>query len=897
MSYATTRRHRAVALALVTLLLTALFGSIGVSQADAVEQSSIINFESGLTAGDTPSTLSVGNGMAGADLGFVSVTGFNPDIAGNAAMVYDATCGGQTVPVTDPAFDPGMCSGDDADLYQPLQGNTLIITEDGDSSDPDDAGNPFTYWAFDFTSWGPGEVTVENMLLADIDIGQLGGTITVLDAADTVLGVFPIPELGDNTKETVEINTAGVASMVIGPMGSGQIDDIAITADSPIIDLELNKDVDPSEVEVGDEATFTITVVNQGPDDATGVVVTDTLPAGLSYVSDNAGGAYDGATGIWTIGDLAVGESVSMEFVVTVDEAGTFVNEAEVTAANEPDIDSTPNDGEGDDWDDAIITATVPPEIIDLELVKDVAPAAVQVGDETNFTITVVNQGPDDATGVVVTDTLPDGLTYVSDDGAGAYDSTTGVWTIGDLAVGASVQLSFVVTVDAAGTFTNVAEVTAANEEDIDSVPNDGEGDDWDDATVVATVEPPPIIDLELTKDVSEAFVEVGDETVFTVTVVNQGPDDATGVVVTDTLPDGLTYVSDDGAGAYDSTTGVWTIGDLAVGASVQLSFVVTVDAAGTFTNVAEVTAANEEDIDSVPNDGEGDDWDDATVVATVEPPPIIDLELTKDVSEAFVEVGDETVFTVTVVNQGPDDATGVVVTDTLPDGLTYVSDDAGGAYDSATGVWTIGDLAVGESVALALTVTVDDVGIFVNVAEVTAANEEDVDSTPGNGIENDEDDWDDAQVEAVIVEASSEIGDYVWFDKDDDQVQDSDETGVPGVTVRITNQATNEVMTQVTNSNGLYLFSGLDAGTYLVEVLTSTFPDNHELTTVGSYTVTVLDDESFLDADFGIIEVLPITGMELESVALLGLMLLGMGGLMVGFVDGRKRIGAHIAG
>jgi len=630
MSYATTRGNRFIAVALLALLLIALIGTAGIPRAEAVEQSSVINFESGLSAGDIVSTVSVGTGMSGADLGTVSVFGTNPNIAGNAAMVFDATCGGQTVSIVDPAFDPTMCSGDDPDLYHPLQGNTLIISEDGDSSDPDDAANQNTFWTFDFTAWGPGEVIVDSMVVTDIDVGQLAATIILYDAGGAVLAVVPIPDLGDNTKETVGVDTAGVASMVIGPMGSGQIDDIQITTDTPIIDLELTKDVSPPAVQVGEETTFTISVVNQGPDDATGVEVTDTLPAGLTYVSDNAGGAYDPATGVWTIGDLAVGASVSMEFVVTVDEPGTFTNEAEVTAANE---------------------------------------------------------------------------------------------------------------------------------EDSDSVPGDGEGDDWDDAVVVATVDPPVIIDLELTKDVSPPAVQVGEETTFTISVVNQGPDDATGVEVTDTLPAGLTYVSDNAGGAYDPATGVWTIGDLAVGASVSMEFVVTVDDIGIFTNVAEVTAANEPDIDSVPGDGEGDDWDDAVVTAIAQ------------------------------------------------------------------------------------------------------------------------------------VEASSTIGDFVWFDTDDDGVQDSGETGVSGVTIRLTNQATNEVLTAVTDANGRYLFSALDAGTYVVEVLTSTLPDNYGLTTVGTYTVTVIDDQSFLDADFGIVTILPVTGLELEMVALIGMMFLGLGGLFLGLEHGRKRL------
>jgi hypothetical protein len=59
----------------------------------------------------------------------------------------------------------------------------------------------------------------------------------------------------------------------------------------------------------------------------------------------------------------------------------------------------------------------------------------------------------------------------------------------------------------------------------------------------------------------------------------------------------------------------------------------------------------------------------------------------------------------------------------------------------------------------------------------------------------------------------------------------------------------------------------------------------------VGTYTVTVLDDQSFLDADFGIVEILPVTGMELEMFAMLGLLFLGLGGVFLGLERGRKRL------
>ena len=196
-----------------------------------------------------------------------------------------------------------------------------------------------------------------------------------------------------------------------------------------------------------------------------------------------------------------------------MDQVGTFVNEAEVTAANEEDANSTPGDREGDDWDDATVGAQEPPQepIIDREPIKTVDDNDVPVGDAVTFTVSVTNQGPNDATGVEVTDALPTGLTYVSHSTAtGVFDAATMVWAIGDLAVGATVKLDLSVTVDEAGDHTNEAEVTDANEEDPDSTPNDGGGDDWNDETVSAQ-EPPQesIIDLELIKTVDDNSVSV----------------------------------------------------------------------------------------------------------------------------------------------------------------------------------------------------------------------------------------------------------------------------------------------------------------------------------------------------------------------------------------------------
>ena len=154
---------------------------------------------------------------------------------------------------------------------------------------------------------------------------------------------------------------------------------------------------------------------------ATGVVVQDALPAGLVYVSDDpSSGTYNEATGLWEIGLLSVGETVSLEIVVEVTGVGPYENVAEVVAVDQPDPDSTPdNDDPTEDDQDSV---TIGGEQIDLELTKTASATEVFVGDLFEYTLTITNQGPSDATGVVVFDNLPSGVSYAGDvASAGTY--------------------------------------------------------------------------------------------------------------------------------------------------------------------------------------------------------------------------------------------------------------------------------------------------------------------------------------------------------------------------------------------------------------------------------------------------------------------------------------------
>ena len=237
---------------------------------------------------------------------------------------------------------------------------------------------------------------------------------------------------------------------------------------------------------------------------------------------------------------------------------------------------------------------------------------------------------------------------------------------------------------NASGDYLNLAEVTAADQTDVDSTPDngvdtDGDGDATDDPGDEddgdgEEVFPGAVIDLELDKSVDNTLPQIGDGVTFTVVVNNQGPSTATGVVVTDGLPAGYTFTGfSTSQGTYNSATGIWTVGTLAAGQSETLTITAIVNASnasGAYTNLAEVTAADQDDVDSTPGngvdtDGDGDLVDDAGDEddgdgAEVVPSQVIDLELDKSVDNQTPSIGDAVTFTVVVNNQGPSTATGV---------------------------------------------------------------------------------------------------------------------------------------------------------------------------------------------------------------------------------------------
>ena len=129
-------------------------------------------------------------------------------------------------------------------------------------------------------------------------------------------------------------------------------------------DVALDKTVSASVVDPGQTVTFSITVTNQGSTTLSGIEVMDRLPSGYTNpVNVSDAGAAFGSTIIWTGIDLGIGDSHTVTFDATVVGGNVdglnYKNVAEVTKMDQDDIDSTPNNDDGDQSEDDEDYATV----------------------------------------------------------------------------------------------------------------------------------------------------------------------------------------------------------------------------------------------------------------------------------------------------------------------------------------------------------------------------------------------------------------------------------------------------------------------------------------------------------------------------------------------------------
>jgi uncharacterized repeat protein (TIGR01451 family) len=428
----------------------------------------------------------------------------------------------------------------------------------------------------------------------------------------------------------------------------------------PSANLLVSKADSPDPVLVGQPLAYTILVQNDGPFPAPNVVVTDTLPAGVSVANMPATCSGSGTISC-DVGYLDAGQSTTVVINTYAPNAGGEITNTVSVASDEYDDQPDSN------FFAEHTTVVDSDEFADLEVISKVDSKDPLIYDEAfNYTITVRNNGPGDASNVIINDGLPGDplpVSFVSvttSMGNCTHDgSPTGgavICTIPTMALNDTATIVInVVGPGSVGTFFNTATITG---DETDPIP--ANNSKTQDTSVLE-----PLVDLVITKSDSPDPVSVGQNLVYGLFISNNGPASASNVVVQDLLPAGVTYVSataSQGSCSQASGTVTCNVGDIGYQGNANVAITVIPTAAGTINNTASVDA-DETDTDTTNNSDS-----EVTSVGGSS-----DLSITKT-GPASATTGSNVTYSLVAANAGPSAATSVVVIDTLPSNVSYVS-------------------------------------------------------------------------------------------------------------------------------------------------------------------------------------------------------------------------------
>jgi uncharacterized repeat protein (TIGR01451 family) len=454
---------------------------------------------------------------------------------------------------------------------------------------------------------------------------------------------------------------------------------------------------------VGQSVNVAITASNVAGSNATGVTVNNLLPVGMTHTSNDSGGSYNSATGVWTIGALATGASATLNITATIDGTGTIIVQSQVFGTL---VDTEP----GNDIASNTFNVAATPTLTGAVAATTASPALA--GSSANFDVTVNNTGTETVFGVEVTATPP--------------SAPPQTFNITSIAAGGSVVIPVTVTLPLmAGTYQLPVLITAEGAADVSEV------------GTLAVISPASI---GSTKTVSAGPYASGGSVTYTITMTNSAATpqlNNPGDELVDVLPSSLTLVSasaPSGSAIADvpSNTVRWN-GSIAGNSSVTVTINATINA-----GTAGATIGNQATVNS-DADGNGTNevsagTDDPTVGGASDPTnflvPFAVASFTKTVSAPSRNLNDVVTYTITISNSANvalADNPGDEMVDVLPPGLTLVQATATAGTAAAniatnTVTWN-GSLAPSASVTITIEARINSAGTGQNLVNQARLN------------------------------------------------------------------------------------------------------------------------------------------------------------------------------
>jgi uncharacterized repeat protein (TIGR01451 family) len=516
----------------------------------------------------------------------------------------------------------------------------------------------------------------------------------------------------------------------------------AVTVDTlyqtPSVDVSVTASDAPDPVSPDGNITYTIAVTNSGPDTGTNVNLniplnntllfqSITTPAGWNCVTPPVNG---GTSFTCTAATMAAPSTANFTLVLKA-ALSQFGNSNQTI--NQTFVVSTPAADPNNANNTVIVSTSYVVPTANLAVTNSDAPDPVNSGATITYTQTLTNNGPDAAANAKIVESIGSGATFQSVVAPAGFSCTTPAaggtgtvtCTIASLANGGSASFTIVVNVTAvSGVITNTV---SGSSDAFDNVPANNS------AVATTTVTPPPSADLGITKSTPTTTAAPGAAVTYTIVVTNHGPDAATSVTMTDTLPATLKFASITTPAGFSCTTPAigatgtinCTSASLANGASATFTLGVTSasNASGSIGNTASVSGTPTDP--SSANNGAT-----ATYISGS-----ADLGL----GGTSTRNGGTVSYVFTVTNSGPDGASNLVFTDTLPSSLLFGSITAPGwncttPPAGTTGIvtCTAASLASGGTgtITILTTVAPGTTGTINNGGSVTSATS---DPNPGN--------------------------------------------------------------------------------------------------------------------------------------------------------------------